>query len=214
MAQHHLPYLIRRPLCRLFSGLLIGNQIAKDPRISLGGTTDHDAIAAGFLKHPLGIFPGSHVSVSDHRNGYRLFHFADNLPVCMPGIILFPRPAVHSHCGATGVFDDFRDFYCVDMIIVKALPDFHRQRLFNSPGNFRYNLMHQFRVLHQSGALTVLHNFRHRASHIDVQKRKRKLLDPLCDFTHDIRIRSKKLQRYRRLFRMNFQKTFRIFISI
>ena len=214
MTEHHLPNLSGASLFRLLSGFLKVNKILKNPRISLGSPANHHSITFCLLKHPLSVFPVCDVPVSDHWYGNRLFHLTDNIPVSLSGVILFPRPAVHSHCSAPGVLDDLRDLHRIDMVIIKTFADLHCYRLLNSSCYFGDNLMHQARVLHQGGAFRVLYDLWHRTPHINIKERKRTLFHLLCNLTHNVRIRTKELQRHRRLIRMNLEQAFCIFIAI
>ena len=134
---HHFPMTEHHGL-DLFAGRLWGNpsgfQVFRDPLenpgVSFGSPGHHHPVAAGFCQHPLGCLRRIHISVSDYRDGNRLLHLADDLPIRLSGIVLLPGPSMNRHRRRAASFCDPGDLHRVDGLIVKALSDLHCHRLF------------------------------------------------------------------------------------
>ena len=176
MAQHHLPDLPDLRAGRDPSCLVVAFQLPEDPRIASGSPADHNAVAAGLLHHVQGVLHASDVPVSDDRDAHRLFHLPDDVPVRFSGIVLLSCPPVDCHSSGPRVLDDPGNLHRVDAGVVKSLPDLDGHRF---PGRFHcpgHDLVDKPGLLHQGGALPVLHHLGHRAAHVDVQDLEGQLL--------------------------------------
>ena len=214
MAQKHRCDLLAIRQRFQFSRLQIRIDPVENPGISPGGPPDHDAVAAGLFCHGRRFLRRIHIPVADHRDMHRLFYFADNLPVRLPGIILFPGSSMNSHRSCAAVFDDPGNLHSIFMIAVKSLTDFHRHRFFHCTHHRRHDRPYLLGIFHQRGTFPVVDHLGNRTAHIDIQDIKGMLFDLRRNQPHHLRIRSKQLQRHGTLLGQNLHQSFRIFILI
>ena len=148
MAQNHVLQLLHGWGRKKFPRLQVMERSREDPRVALCPSRNHNSIAARLVQQRLRILGGKDVSISNDRYLHGFFYPANNIPVCGPGIILFPRPAVHSHCSAPGVLDDLRDLHRIDIAVRKTLAELHCHRLFYSLHHGAKNRLRQLGILH------------------------------------------------------------------
>ena len=172
----------------MLTGLKIMQNLLKYPWISLCSPGNHKAVTSRLFLHGNHILRRQQISVSNHGNGYRLFYLTDNVPVCLSGIKLFSCAAMHSHCCRSRILCNLCHLHCIHMIVIESLSDFYSYRFVDCLYCLSDNLPCQFRVLHQRRSLTVIHNFRHRTSHINIQQIKRTFLDFMRYIRNYIRI--------------------------
>jgi len=214
MPEDHIPYCLFIRSGRSYSVFFLADHFRKDPRVSLCASCDHNSVASCRLNKFFCFFRCSDIAVSDYRNGNRLFHLPDNVPVRLSAIILLSRPSVNRNRRRSRFFRRSCDFDCIYMRIVEPFSDFYRNGLLYCFNDRVYNLINKRGVFHQSRPLPVFYNFRYRTPHIDIENRKRTFFNPFRHLAHNLRIRTKQLQRYRLLFWMYFHEFLCIFILI
>ena len=101
---------------------------------------------------------------------------------------------MNCHRRCSGFLDDLRDLHRIDMLVIKSFPDLDSHRFLDRFHDRAHKLVDKPRIFHQCGSLFVLHDFRHRTSHINIQKCKRPLFDPFCHLADDLRIGAEQLQ--------------------
>ena len=188
MSEHHFPdFFVRRsrwdPPCSFML-----DHLRKDPRISLGSPGDHHTITAGFFHHGICTLRAGHIAVSNHRNGNRLFYLTNNLPVCFSAVILLSCPSMDCNGCCPRIFCDLRHLHCINAVVIKAFSYFNCHRFPDCFDHSTDNFMCQLWIFHQCRSFTIFHDFRYRTSHINIHNIKRSFLDPLCHFTHNLRI--------------------------
>ena len=188
MTQHHICHLFQRRFLMKDSLLQIINDISEQPWVASGTSGCHNGITSCFLNHPPGILRSKDITISDHRNLHCFFYPADDLPIGLAAIILFPGSSVNSNCRSAIGLRDLSHLYRIDMVIIKTFSDLDCHRLVNGIDQTSDNPARQLRLLHQRRSLTIVDNFRHRTSHIDIQHIKISVCDHSGRFCHDIRI--------------------------
>ena len=102
----------------------------EDPWISLGASGNHQTITAGLIKHPFRILRCKNITISDHWDLHCLFYLADDIPVCFSRIKLGSGPSVDCNCRHAAAFRDPGNLHGIDIVIIKALAEFHSYWLF------------------------------------------------------------------------------------
>ena len=188
MTQHHICHLFQRRFLVKDSLLQIINDISEQPWVASGASGCHNGITSGLFNHPLCILRGKNVAISDNRNLHGFFYPADDLPIGLSAVILFSRSPVDSNSRSAIGLRNFGHLYSIDMIIIKTFSDLDRHRLVNGFHQTSDDPACQLRLLHQCGPFTVIDNFWHRTSHIDIQHIKISVCNHSCRFRHDIRV--------------------------
>ena len=171
MAKHHLLFIFFGWLWRQSFAPPCGIQFPENPRVSECAPSNHDKITSGFFHHGKRGGTVGHVAVSDNGNVNRFFHGGDDRPVGAAAVKLFARAAVHGYRGSPGCRSGACDLNRVYRGVVPACTDFYRNRLAGSFYRSFDDVKDELRVLHQSRALAVFHDFGYRASHVDVEER-------------------------------------------
>ena len=194
MAENHLPAFLPGGQRQKFSGLKIMVHPFENPGIPFSGPADHDAVAARLIEQCLRFFRGIHVAVSNDRNGNRLFHLADDLPVRFTGIILLPRPAMNGDGSRSGGFQALRHLHGVDAVLGKSFPDLHGHGLFDGLRDTLHDFSRKGGIFHEGGAFAVVDDLRHRTAHVDIQDIKGQILNRSRHLRHQLRLRAKELK--------------------
>ena len=103
----------------------------------------HNSVASCRLNKFFCFFRCSDIAVSDYRNGNRLFHLPDNVPVRLSAIILLSRPSVNRNRRRSRFFRRSCDFDCIYMRIVEPFSDFYRNGLLYCFNDRVYNLINK-----------------------------------------------------------------------
>ena len=166
------------------------------PRISARSPRDHDKITARLPHHPFRTGAVRHVAISDHRYGNRLFYLADDAPVRLPGIVLFPYPAMYGDGTCAGLLGSFCQFDSRALPRHEACPHFYGDRPVGNLHAAADDRFRQLRITHQRTALPVLYDLRHGAAHIDVEYIVGIFLHVINRNRKCLRIRTEQLHRY------------------
>ena len=112
-----------------------------------------------------------------------------------------------------GSLRDPGDFGGVDGIRVKARANLHRERLFQAACYGVNDFPGELRIPHERRALAIVHDLRHGAAHVNVNKIKM-ILDSRCLFCHDLRLGAEKLRADRPLPVGYLQQTISVAVSV
>ena len=206
--------LTDRGFRKKLSCLSVGNAVPEDPRIPPRSPGDHYKITAGLIHHPLRLQRGIDIPVPDDRNTHSLLHTADHIPVRLPGIVLFSRSSMDRDHICPRVLEGFRDFDGIFLFLIESCPDLHRDRPVRDLFQFPDDRRRLRNVPHKCRSLMIVHDFRHRTSHIHIQKVERLFPETLKCIHKALRIRSEKLHRDRVLLTAYVDEFQCLFISV
>ena len=193
MPQDHLCDFFECRLRQMFAGLKVMQDLPENTWITLCAARNHKSIASGLCLHRDHILRRQQVSVADHRYWNRFFYLPYDIPVRPAGVELLTRPPMHRNCCRTRILCNLGHLYCIDMLIVKAFSDFDRDRLVDCLYRLTDNFTCKLRILHKCWALTVVHDLRNRAAHIQIQDIERAILNLMRNVWNNFRIRAEKL---------------------
>ena len=166
----------------------IAVDLPEDPWIAERPAPDHHHVAPGLVHHAHGVLHAFYVAVADDGHLYGFLHLTDNIPVRRRLIHLCARSAMHANGVHARIFAIFCDLHCVHAVFVPALTNFHRygqvDRIFHGTDN----VPTQRRLFHQGAAAVIARNFRHRATHIDINNIRPGRCGALCGRCKDERV--------------------------
>ena len=167
--------------------------IRKYPRVPLRSAGDHHRVAAGLPHHPDCILSRIHIPVSNDRYTDRLFDSADNIPIRASRIILLAGPSVNRDCGRPGILKHLGGFHGVDLILIKTGSDLDCDRSRRDRTDSPDNCSCPFKIAHEGGSFIVVHDFRHRTPHVDVQNVKGFFRQLCGSYCHGLGVGSEQL---------------------
>ena len=132
------------------------------------------------------------IAASDNRHRDGLLHSFDASPVGPPRVVFLAGPPVHCDGRSPGVLRRLcnRD----GRFAAEALADLDRNGLWLCLHHRRDDVIHKLRILHKRRTFAVVHDLRHRASHIHIEKCKRQFRQHLRLLGQYLRVRSEELQ--------------------
>ncbi|CDN41094.1 hypothetical protein BN871_AB_00920 [Paenibacillus sp. P22] len=152
------------------------DRAVEHPRVAERRASDHDAVAAGFGDHALGVLRGVDVAVADDRNAHRFLGLPNVAPVGMARIQLLPGASMHADGFASGAFDGAGVFDHEDMVAVPADPHLDRYRLVDGVDDRADHLVDLVGIEQPAGAGIAFGHLRHRTAHVDVDDVRIRLL--------------------------------------
>ena len=193
LLHHQLHAFFQRRGRLICPGLQVLPHLPEQPRGPQGAPTDHDEIAAGGFVQGLGGFGAHHIAVANDRDGNRVFHLADDLPIHRGSVHLLPGPAMNRHGISPGGFGHLGKFHGVDVAVIPALAELDGDRDAAGLLHRAYNAFGPVRLQHQGAAAAVAGNFGGGAAHVDIQPGGGILLGQLGRARHGLRFIAKKL---------------------
>ena len=112
------------------------------------------------------------------------------------------------------VLEGFRDFDGIFLFLIESCPDLHRDRPVRDLFQFPDDRRRLRNIPHKCRSLMIVHDFRHRTSHIHIQQVERLFPETLKCIHKALRIRSEKLHRDRVLLTAYVDEFQCLFISV
>ena len=134
----------------------------------MGRPADHDAVRPGLPLYADQIAGGADVAVGDDGNLHRLLHVANDAPVGVSTVILFPGAAMDGNGIHPRRFGPLGHLHGVDVIGVPADAHLHRERKLYRPANSGENSLCQCRIPEQRRPGSAPHNFRRGTAHVKI----------------------------------------------
>src|SRR5208282_3502937 len=94
--------------------------LPENPRVSGGGTADHDSVATCLADHALRVFRRVDIAVTDDRNLHSLLHCGNNAPVGGAGIALQARAWMHGDAFDSYVLGHLSDLDRDDRVFIPS----------------------------------------------------------------------------------------------
>ena len=144
--------------------------LPEEPGVAEGAPAHGAEIRSGVAQDVGRVLAGENVPVCDDGDLHRLLDLADDVPVRLAGVHLYPGAAVDAESVRPGALQHPGKFHRVHAAPVPALAELHRDGDGHGLLHRLHDLPGQLRRAHQGGAVPGFHDLPHGAAHVDVQE--------------------------------------------
>jgi hypothetical protein len=157
------------------------------------GPADHDTVAAGFGKHFMGVFWGFDVAVADEGDLENASELLDEFPVGFAVESLFGEAGVEGEHLRSGILESAGEIRGGEEAVFVSRADFYGDGNFDSVDNGFDNFLGVIGVFEEGGSGTSPDDFRHPATHVDVEDVTSEAFGDTSGFGHDFGIATEDL---------------------
>ena len=211
MPQNHLRTLRERWRRQFLPRAQPVNELRENPRISLRPASDHHRICPRDIEGTRETLGAAHIPAHNHRNRDGALHLGNRRIVRISAVELLTRTPVHGNGINTDRLCHPCNFHGVARGIIPAEPHLHRERQLRCAADCRKNFLSLPRLAHERRTLSVLHDLRRGAAHVEIQNvRRPDLLDVGGSLRRHRRRLCKDLHRNRPLARLRTEHLHRM----
>src|SRR3989338_2822329 len=179
--------------CRqVLSGAQVVSGLTEDPGVGEGAAADHDTVAADG-EHPLRVFRGDDVAVTNDGDRDHFFDLLQPMPIRLAGVGLAARAAVDGDRFGAGLLDHARNVFDHDTAGVPPQTGFHGDRELGRFNGCLHDFFKAREIFQERGPVSVRDMVLDPATAVDVDEIRPETLGPARGLGHGILDAAKKL---------------------